>query len=1198
MAKNDKSVKRGVYLYIDGKQIKNDVNSIKAEIKKLTGELKDMTIGSREYVEQMAKIRNLNSMLKEHQKSLRGVNKEVKATTFSFGKFVDGFNRFGGFIASVVASLTGLVLGLKALRDEKNKLEDSQASLKSLTGLDETSVDWLTKQAQKLSTTMTKEGLRVRQSTAEILDAYMLVGSAKAELLGSPEALAAVTEEAMRLQAAAGDITLAEAVDAVTLSLNQFGAPAEDAARYVNVLAAGSKEGASGVASITSSIKRAGVAAAGANVSIEETVALVETLAYKGITDEVAGTALKKFFLVLQTGADDTNPKVVGLAKALENLKAKNMGAADIKKMFGEEGYNAAAVILQNTEMVNQLTEAVTGTNIAFEQSAINSDTASAKLAQVRNQMKLAGIELIEKLNPAILVSTNAMTYVIKILPGVIDWFKKWGAEVTILSAYFLLLATRVTITNKAIAAYHSVLAAGTAIKKGYALAIVAINAARDTSLRGLVNMRNAIRTSNALTRTATATVTLLKSALFLMTGQLKAARIAFQAFTIAARANPFILILTTLTAVVGAIVTFAKKTDVAVKAMKEFNEANSKAKGELTLLYNSLITTNAGTQKRLDLIKEFNNKYGGYLTNLLSEKATVDEITAAYNEAALAIQHKIAQQSLASQTENIQTQALTEQAEILEKVSDILSSKFADSDVARRMQNITSFVEKNIAAGKSVESIAKAIGDHYYDTGLFHFLDIGDMQEALEDYASHVQNTAQKVQNVRDKLSPWLAPDNRKKSSNELPEVVVTPNPSSNLGGASTTDNDIFLEENKRYFEELAALKTRYINSETMTREEYSRLAEELEIQHLQRKLEIAGVEPEKRAAIQQQILDSQIKLKETAAKQLETQTKEQSDKALSEHEKRFELEVEAATRRHYQTMTSEEEYQQEIARLTDKYYNAILNDTRVSEEEKAKIIQSVQQKSLDDEKAIYDKKTLQFNNMKNSIVGAAESMGEAMAKFFTDEETDFGDFMANVLTIMLDALEKQLIAQQAAAIAAVTINDISTKGLAGIATAAAKIALITAAFESAKAVLGNFYTGGYTGSGDWDEPKGIVHSNEFVANRYAVANPAVRPVLDLIDSAQRSGTIANLTGGDIAAVAGGSAHPVAAASSVMQLQAQSDDRELKQTVRGLSQVLSRLVERLDEPIEAYGVISGRHGWRQKLDEYDRLLNNKSRKP
>lgn len=28
MAKSDKTVKRGVYLYIDGKEIKNDINSI------------------------------------------------------------------------------------------------------------------------------------------------------------------------------------------------------------------------------------------------------------------------------------------------------------------------------------------------------------------------------------------------------------------------------------------------------------------------------------------------------------------------------------------------------------------------------------------------------------------------------------------------------------------------------------------------------------------------------------------------------------------------------------------------------------------------------------------------------------------------------------------------------------------------------------------------------------------------------------------------------------------------------------------------------------------------------------------------------------------------------------------------------------------------------------------------------------------
>ncbi|MCF2553170.1 phage tail tape measure protein, partial [Bacteroides caecigallinarum] len=427
MAKNDdRKVKRGVYLYIDGKEINNDITSIQAEIRQLTKDIKDMQIGSEEYTQTVRKIRTLRGILKEHKDTIRQVTDETKKSTISFGRFVDGFNRFGGFIASMVASLTGLILGLRSLRDEKNKLESSQASLKALTGLDDDSISWLTQQAQVLSTTMTKEGLRVKAAANEILDAYMLVGSAKPELLSDKEALAAVTEEAMRMQAAAGDITLAQAVDALTLSLNQYGAEADQAARFTNVLAAGSKEGAANIASQTAAIRNSGVAAASANVSFEETVALIQTLAYSGIKDEVAGTALKKFFLVLQTGADDVNPKIVGLSKALENLKTKNMGAADIKDMFGEEGYNAASVILQNIDMVNRYTEAVTGTSVAQEQAAINSATAEAKLAQVRNEMKLAGIELIEKLNPAIMVSTNAMTYVIKILPGLIDWIKKY----------------------------------------------------------------------------------------------------------------------------------------------------------------------------------------------------------------------------------------------------------------------------------------------------------------------------------------------------------------------------------------------------------------------------------------------------------------------------------------------------------------------------------------------------------------------------------------------------------------------------------------------------------------------------------------------------------------------------------------------------------------------------------------------------
>ena len=1166
MAKNDKSVKRGVYLYIDGKQIKNDVNSIKAEIKKLTGELKDMTIGSREYVEQMAKIRNLNSMLKEHQKSLRGVNKEVKATTFSFGKFVDGFNRFGGFIASVVASLTGLVLGLKALRDEKNKLEDSQASLKSLTGLDDTSVDWLTKQAQKLSTTMTKEGLRVRASAAEILDAYMLVGGAKAELLGSPEALHAVTEEAMRLQAAAGDITLAEAVDAVTLSLNQFGAPAEDAARYVNVLAAGSKEGASGIASITSSIKRAGVAAAGANVSIEETVALVETLAYKGITDEVAGTALKRFFLVLQTGADETNPRIVGLTKALENLKAKNMGAGEIKKMFGEDGFNAASVILGNIDMVNQLTEAVTGTNIAFEQSAINSDTASAKLAQVRNQMKLAGIELIEKLNPAILVSTNAMTYVIKILPGVIDWFKKWGLEVMILSGYFLLMATRVTITTKAVAAYHAVLNAGIAIKKGYTLAVVALNSARSANLRGLVNMRSAMRTANILTRTATSLVTLLRSALFLMTGQLKAAGIAFKAFTIAARANPFGIVLTVVAALTFGLVQLRRKQEEVSASQAALNRINKKASEEYD-------DQSARIKALNDIVH--NNKVG------------IDERRKALDELKSIIPDYNAMLDEEGRLTNDNTTAIDNYLVALEKEIKLKAAKEELEEAYRKQRKL----EQQRDAHQKVLDNNPGNTTQTFNTsfGALNFDPLDHNRSKLREINAELATTNSVISAINNEIA-----------SNS--SVISSPSPKK--GGGSTGKTESEEERKKRVKKELENIETAhnaelthiqklYLEGAFESEEEYASAKIDLEKKYLNQKLDVVGLEASEREKIQVKILEGQIKFNELCKKEDERIAKERK----SIRDKQLQIELEQAAQHHYRNFTSEEEYQAEVKQIYEKYYNDLLTNFRLTEEQKTQVMAEQNKLQAEEDKEKYEKLKAQSEKYRDITMDIASEFGEAIGEMIANGELSMKNFLKETILMALDALER---------IIEITCLEVTAKNIAattpfnwiGAAKAAAQVAAIKASFALVKGLVGNFYTGGYTPSGDWDKPQGIVHSNEFVANRYAVANPAVRPVLDLIDSAQRSGTIANLTGGDIAAVAGGSAHPVAAASPVMQLQAQSDDRELKQTVRGLSQVLSRLVERLDEPIEAVGVISGRRGWRQKLDEYDRLLNNKSRKP
>lgn len=102
---------------------------------------------------------------------------------------------------------------------------------------------------------------------------------------------------------------------------------------------------------------------------------------------------------------------------------------------------------------------------------------------------------------------------------------------------------------------------------------------------------------------------------------------------------------------------------------------------------------------------------------------------------------------------------------------------------------------------------------------------------------------------------------------------------------------------------------------------------------------------------------------------------------------------------------------------------------------------------------------------------------------------------------------------------------------------------------------MIGNFYTGGFTGSGEWDRPQGIVHSNEFVANRFAVANPAIRPVLNLIDHAQRTNTVGSLTASDVSAVVAPSAVvPVSEGGTEVDLELYRLVVECTETMKKLS--------------------------------------------
>lgn len=158
-----------------------------------------------------------------------------------------------------------------------------------------------------------------------------------------------------------------------------------------------------------------------------------------------------------------------------------------------------------------------------------------------------------------------------------------------------------------------------------------------------------------------------------------------------------------------------------------------------------------------------------------------------------------------------------------------------------------------------------------------------------------------------------------------------------------------------------------------------------------------------------------------------------------------------------------------------------------------------------------------------------------------------------------------------------------------AGMATAAGMLQIATIKKQH-QAEAAGYYEGGYTGGNRYRKEAGVVHEGEFVANHNAVNNTSIRPALDLIDRAQRSNTVGSLTAEDITRSLGqGSSTVVAPVVNV-----NNDNTEVRQSLDGVNAAVSRLTQTLDDGIEVEVPISGRRGLHRRLQDYQRILNNK----
>ena len=210
----------------------------------------------------------------------------------------------------------------------------------------------------------------------------------------------------------------------------------------------------------------------------------------------------------------------------------------------------------------------------------------------------------------------------------------------------------------------------------------------------------------------------------------------------------------------------------------------------------------------------------------------------------------------------------------------------------------------------------------------------------------------------------------------------------------------------------------------------------------------------------------------------------------------------------------------------------------------------------------------------------------------------------------------KKQAAAQIAMAIAQTAVNalkayaamaDIPGVGpaLGAIAAAAAVAAgaIQIATIKKQAEAQSEYYAGGFTGGNRYKQPAGVVHEGEFVANHQAVQNPAILPVLRLIDAAQRNNTVASLTADDVSRTLGAPAATAAAttatASNTADTAAAAENTAV--IAAGLrtdnataadngNATLARLNENIERGIKAIVTIDGNDGVAKNLERYNKL--------
>jgi len=619
-----KTETRRINIWINGKEVQNNIKDITAAYKKLINEQAQMTVGSKEYMAHAAKIKQLKGSIDEHKRQIGSIAtawQKAKDTIVATGFGVLGGNmitalttRIGGFFSNIV---TGAA-----------KMSDQMADIRKTTGMTMEEVEGLSSSLSKIDTRTSASDLRQMAIVAGQL------GIAKDDVLGFVDAVdktaVALGDEftggADEVAATVGKLrnvfsdmqsdNVGQDIMHISNALNELGAAgfatgpvvADFANRIGGVgitlgLTSGQVLGLSAtLQELNVSTERGGTAVVKILQKMTTETGKFATIAGMNVTDfeKLVNTDLYGAFTKVMEGSKRSGSSATALAGIIKELEIQGAGASEV---FAKLGGNVGML----NEKVDLASNSLMNTDSILAEFTLKNENLAGQWEKAKKTVQGFVMAIGKQLAPA-LVSMGAA------FVNFIEWIKR---------------------NANGIIDFVKILGVG-------AVALVSYRLATKLAAKEVKDLRIITLMNTAVTKAATAVNIIAKgvyylwaAAVALLSGNMKKATQAMRIFSAVTKASPIGMLAGVVFAATAAFAAFGNSASRSASAAKKAMESIAGENSQLEIMKQKLISAYGNKEKFNAAVKEWNENYGvKYNASLNATTANLNDIISATNKA------------------------------------------------------------------------------------------------------------------------------------------------------------------------------------------------------------------------------------------------------------------------------------------------------------------------------------------------------------------------------------------------------------------------------------------------------------------------------------------------------------------------------------------------------------------------------------